>query len=90
MAIHKRFKGPLDGIIIGFSVGAGFALMENIFYIITKIPQGSIDLLIFRAVYNTIAHGAFTAIGGAIIGKIKFNFGRFNFSYTYLINSERL
>ncbi len=72
---HRLFRGPLDGLLIGFSIGAGFALTENLFYIITKIPAYSLDLLIFRALYNTIAHGAFTAIGGAVLGKIKVNFG---------------
>ncbi|MEM4331672.1 MAG: PrsW family intramembrane metalloprotease [Candidatus Micrarchaeia archaeon] len=71
IAGHKNFKGPLDGILIGFSVGTGFAMMENIFYAATKIPENSIELLVFRALYNTLAHGAFTAIGGAVLGKIR-------------------
>lgn len=75
---HKMFKNTMDGIIIGFAIGSGFALMENIFYIITKVPMYSIHILAFRAIYNTVAHGAFTAIGGAILGKIKMSFPRIN------------
>jgi RsiW-degrading membrane proteinase PrsW (M82 family) len=75
---HKSFRGPLDGILFGFSIGAGFAMVENIFYISTKIPENSIELLMFRALYNTLAHGAFTAIGGAVLGKIKQDFKKPN------------
>ncbi|MGB9635472.1 MAG: PrsW family glutamic-type intramembrane protease [Candidatus Micrarchaeia archaeon] len=71
---HKMFRGPLDGILVGFSIGVGFAMTENIFYVTTRVPIYSIDLLVFRALYNTIAHGVFTAIGGAIFSKIKISF----------------
>ncbi len=78
ISVHRVFKGTIDGIITGFAVGAGFALMENIFYIVTKVPAYSLDLIAFRAIYNTIAHGAFTAIGGAVLGKIRMTFPKPN------------
>ncbi|MCX8199895.1 MAG: PrsW family intramembrane metalloprotease [Candidatus Micrarchaeota archaeon] len=74
ISAHKSFKGPLDGLLVGFAAGTGFAMMENIFYTATKIPENSLELLMFRALYNTLAHGAFTAIGGAVLGKIKQDF----------------
>lgn len=82
---HKMFRGPLDGILIGFSIGAGFAMVENIFYITNKIPEHSVELLIFRALYNTIAHGSFTAIGGAVLGKIKQGFRRPNIILLFFV-----
>ncbi|MCX8205721.1 MAG: PrsW family intramembrane metalloprotease [Candidatus Micrarchaeota archaeon] len=78
---HRMFRGTLDGILIGFSIGVGFALTENMFYIITKIPAHSFDLLLFRALYNTIAHGAFSAIGGAVLGKIRARAGNVTLLY---------
>lgn len=81
---HRMFRGTLDGILVGFSIGAGFALTENMFYIITKIPAHSFDLLLFRAIYNTIAHGAFTAIGGAVLGKIKARFENVSFFFALI------
>ncbi len=71
----KRFRGPLDGIVIGFSTGVGFSVLENLFYIASKIDSFDSETLLFRALYNTIAHGSFTAIGGFIIGRIKRDFG---------------
>ncbi len=71
---EKRFRGSIDGIITGFSVGVGFSVLENLFYVASKIETYDMNLLAYRVIYNTLAHGAFTAIGGAVLGRIKTDF----------------
>lgn len=84
LAERKRFNDVYDGISTGFSIGCGFALLENIFFIITKIPVFSFDLLLFRVVYGTLAHASFSTFGGIIIGKNKEVTGKNRFS-TYIM-----
>lgn len=80
LAERKYFNDIYDGVITGFSIGCGFALLENIFYIITKIPSFSLEILIFRIFYSTLAHASFSTFGGIIIGKGKQNSGINKFS----------
>lgn len=80
LAERKRFNDIFDGIATGFSIGCGFALLENIFYIITRIPFFSFEILIFRTFYNTLAHASFSTFGGIIIGKNKELTGKNRFS----------
>jgi hypothetical protein len=80
LAERKRFNDVYDGVATGFSIGCGFALLENVFLIITKIPFFSLDLLFFRVFYNTLAHACFSTFGGIIIGKNKELTGKNRFS----------
>jgi RsiW-degrading membrane proteinase PrsW (M82 family) len=84
LAERKRFNDVYDGVATGFSIGCGFALLENIFFIITKIPFFSLELLLFRVFYNTLAHASFSTFGGIIIGKNKEITGKNRFS-TYIM-----
>jgi RsiW-degrading membrane proteinase PrsW (M82 family) len=84
LAERKRFNDVYDGVATGFSIGCGFALLENIFFIITKIPFFSLELLLFRVFYNTLAHASFSTFGGIIIGKNKETTGKNRFS-TYIM-----
>jgi len=84
LAERVKFNDVYDGIITGFSIGCGFALLENIFYVITKVPFFSLEILLFRAFYNTLAHGSFSTFGGIIIGKNKEITGKNRFS-TYIM-----
>lgn len=79
LAERKYFNDIFDGAIAGFSIGCGFALLENIFYIITKIPSFSLEILIFRTFYSTLAHASFSTFGGIIIGKGKQDTGQNKF-----------
>jgi hypothetical protein len=80
LAERKRFNDIFDGVATGFSIGCGFALLENFFFIITKIPFFSFELLLFRVFYNTLAHASFSTFGGIIIGKNKELTGKNRFS----------
>ncbi len=60
--IRKRRIGFLvDGAIIGFAVGSGFALIENLYYLY-HIADNRILLWIFRGFGTAIMHGGNTAI----------------------------
>ena len=51
----------VDAAIYGFAIGAGFALLENVYYL-RSIPQASIFLWIVRGFGTGVLHGSTTAI----------------------------
>jgi protease PrsW len=51
----------VDAAIIGFAVGSGFALLENIYYL-NQLESSNIMLWIFRGFGTAIMHGGNTAI----------------------------
>lgn len=55
----------IDGAIYGFAIGAGFALIENIFYI-NSMNEASIIVWIVRGIGTSVMHGGSTAILGII------------------------
>ncbi len=62
---HNRVGFLVDAAIYGFAVGAGFAIVENLFYlrILPDMPMGS---WIVRGFGTAIMHGGATAIFGII------------------------
>lgn len=58
-AHHVGF--PIDAGIIGFATGAGFSLVENIFFI-HSIPDGTPMLWLVRGLGTAVMHGTTTAI----------------------------
>ncbi|MFQ5486539.1 MAG: PrsW family glutamic-type intramembrane protease [bacterium] len=57
----KRVGFMVDAAIYGFAIGAGFAFVENIFYLQT-IPSSHILVWIVRGFGTAIMHGTTTAI----------------------------
>lgn len=55
----------VDAAIAGFAIGAGFAFVENIFYLIT-LPDPNLLLWLIRGLGTAIMHGGATAIVGII------------------------
>jgi RsiW-degrading membrane proteinase PrsW (M82 family) len=51
----------VDAALQGFAIGAGFALVENLWYL-REIPDGSIALWAVRGFGTALLHGAVTAI----------------------------
>jgi RsiW-degrading membrane proteinase PrsW (M82 family) len=71
--IGKRaFDGPVDGVVYGALVGAGFAFTENIQYFgISLINGGAGNLtltFVLRGLLSPFAHAMFTALTGLAIG----------------------
>jgi RsiW-degrading membrane proteinase PrsW (M82 family) len=75
---RRGFGGTLDGILYGFAVGMGFAVIENWLYFAVNanpVEAGGIagwayDIL-YRSVFCSLAHGCFTGATGGMIGHFK-------------------
>ncbi|WP_091232386.1 PrsW family intramembrane metalloprotease [Microbacterium sp. 3J1] len=69
---RRSFDGPVDGVVYGALVGAGFAFTENIQYFAISLIEGGSGQLtvtfILRAVMSPFAHAMFTALTGLAIG----------------------
>lgn len=61
----KRIGFMVDAAIFGFSIGAGFALIENIYYLYT-LDNANMLLWIIRGFGTAIMHGGTTAMVGII------------------------
>jgi len=61
----------VDSAIAGFAVGAGFALVENVYYL-QSLPDSDIFLWIVRGFGTAAMHGGTTAMA-AMIGKYLFD-----------------
>jgi len=57
----KRIAFLVDGAIFGFSIGAGFAVLENIYYL-NSIGEANITIWILRGFGTAIMHGCTTAV----------------------------
>lgn len=72
---HDSFDGPLDGIIYGSMVGAGFATIENILYGFFTSADLSIiegvEITFYRSFAQIIGHPLYTGIMGAGVGAYK-------------------
>ena len=72
--LARFIDSPKRGFQIGFSVGLGFALLENMIYILSSIfaGEGAAISFIFTAVLRAIGsipgHATWTAISGYAIG----------------------
>lgn len=58
---HNRVGFLVDAAILGFAVGAGFAIFENMFYI-RIVPETQLGTWIVRGFGTAIMHGGATAI----------------------------
>lgn len=69
---RKHFAGPVDGLVYGAVVAAGFAFTENIQYFGLALAEGGLDNLgltfFVRAVMSPFAHVTFTALTGLALG----------------------
>ncbi|WP_460799474.1 PrsW family intramembrane metalloprotease [Microbacterium sp. GXF0217] len=69
---RRAFDGPVDGIVYGALVGAGFAFTENIQYFAISLIEGGGEQLtvtfVLRGLMSPFAHAMFTALTGFAIG----------------------
>jgi len=69
---RRAFDGPVDGVVYGALVGAGFAFTENIQYFAISLIEGGGEQLtvtfILRAIMSPFAHAMFTSLTGLAIG----------------------
>lgn len=62
---RRRIGFMVDAAIVGFAVGAGFALVENVYYI-RVLETHNIVVWIVRGLGTAVMHGGMTAIYGII------------------------
>jgi len=77
-AIGRRaFDGPVDGIVYGALVGAGFAFTENILYFASSLIEGGLAgttvTFFVRGILSPFAHVMFTVITGYALGRAARN-----------------
>jgi len=69
---RSHFDGPVDGLVYGATVAAGFAFTENILYFGVALIEGGAGELgttfIIRGLFSPFAHVLFTACTGVAIG----------------------
>lgn len=69
---RRAFDGPVDGIVYGALVAAGFAFTENIQYFAVSLIEGGASQLtmtfILRGLLSPFAHVMFTSVTGFAIG----------------------
>jgi len=70
---RRAFDGPIDGVVYGALVGAGFAFTENILYFATSLIEGGVTEVTFtfvlRGILSPFAHVMFTAVTGYALGR---------------------
>jgi RsiW-degrading membrane proteinase PrsW (M82 family) len=69
---RNYIDGPVDGVVYGALIGAGFAFTENIQYFAVSLIQGGGAELTFtfivRGIFSPFAHAMFTSVLGYCIG----------------------
>ncbi|WP_457100545.1 PrsW family intramembrane metalloprotease [Microbacterium sp. P5_E9] len=69
---RRAFDGPIDGIVYGALIGAGFAFTENIQYFATSYIEGGVGqtsvTFFMRGIMSPFAHVMFTSVTGFAVG----------------------
>lgn len=72
LVARRAFDGPVDGIVYGALVGAGFAFTENIQYFAISFIEGGVAdttaTFFVRGILSPFAHVMFTSVTGFALG----------------------
>lgn len=72
VAARRAVDGPVDGVVYGALIGAGFAFTENILYFADSLITGGAESAAFtfflRGILSPFAHVMFTAVTGYAVG----------------------
>jgi hypothetical protein len=63
--VRNRIGFMIDAAIVGFAVGAGFAMAENV-YIATIAPDANLGVWVIRGFGTAVMHGGATAVFGVM------------------------
>lgn len=66
----NRIGFKLDAVISGFTIGAGFSVVENILYLV-RYPELTAGVWIVRGLGTAVMHGATTAILAAVAHELS-------------------
>jgi RsiW-degrading membrane proteinase PrsW (M82 family) len=65
----REFDEPMDGVVYGAAVGLGFAMLENLLYVLSDTNWQTVAAV--RGVLSVPLHGAFGAIAGAYVARAR-------------------
>lgn len=68
---RPQFRYVVDGAIYGFTVGIGFAAVENILYINRELGGGALTLAISRVLSTNLMHATASGIVGVSMGNLR-------------------
>ncbi|MCD6226963.1 PrsW family intramembrane metalloprotease [Candidatus Micrarchaeota archaeon] len=77
ISLHHIFDNSITGLLFGFTIGIGFSFIENLFYFASRADPFTlgffpwVQLIVYRSIFNSLAHGIVTGVGGSIIGHVK-------------------
>lgn len=74
---RNRIGFMVDAAILGFAIGAGFALIENVYYLYS-FPGANIGVWLVRGFGTAIMHGGATAIFGVMAQSLTDRHARSN------------
>lgn len=69
---NKNFNEPFDGMVYAVFIALGFALLENIIYVLHK-DLGGYETALVRAVFSVPGHGLFGVEMGYYFALAKYN-----------------
>jgi RsiW-degrading membrane proteinase PrsW (M82 family)/CRP-like cAMP-binding protein len=68
---RPAFRYVVDGAVYGFSVGIGFAAIENISYISNDVSGGTLSLAVSRVLSTALMHAVASGIVGLSLGALR-------------------
>lgn len=76
IARSSLYKYKINGLLLGASIGTGFAIFESLGYaftglILTSNKDSMTDIILLRGALSPFAHIAWTAIAGAALWRVK-------------------
>lgn len=89
LILANRIGYKLDAVISGFAIGAGFSVVENIFYLV-RFPELEASVWMVRGLGTALMHGATCAILAAVVHELaeranRRSAARFRFNPLWLI-----
>lgn len=89
LMLANRIGYKLDAVISGFAVGAGFSVVENIFYLV-RFPELAASVWMVRGLGTALMHGAGTALVAAVAHEMaeranRRSAARFRFNPLWLV-----
>jgi len=75
--LRNRIGFMVDAAIIGFTIGAGFGVVENLYYL-QGFPHASLGTWLLRGFGTAVMHGGATAIFGVLAQSLTDRHAKFN------------